>query len=152
MVTKLNKRSIALIFTLLSVIAIFFTGCGSEERSSIGINALAADPTAFKGEICVKGVVQQVDKENFSLVLIDEEEYKNCGIFPCAGAGMLPLYLPGATKPMGPTPTDYTYKGELPKLEETITAIGTIKAMQDGLLFFEVEQVLKGTKVLVERN
>ncbi|OEF97086.1 hypothetical protein [Desulfuribacillus alkaliarsenatis] len=148
----MKKSGINFLLLVLSV-ALITSGCGGSAQTlnTIGVNALAADPSAFTGEIAVAGVVQFVDSENYILRIIDEEEYASCGLTPCGGAGIIPLYLPIDSKPFGETPSGYTYTGQLPQLEDFVTVIGSIE-QADGSLIFEVDRILKGSNVLISKQ
>ncbi|MFZ5988891.1 MAG: hypothetical protein ACOYWZ_17435 [Bacillota bacterium] len=143
------KKLLAVILISLLV----FSGCGprNENIKSVGIKDLSSDPGAYTGKILIKGVVQAVDEKRFLFRLIDEEEYKSCGLNPCGTAGIITIYTPDSSKPAGKTPSDYTYDVKMPKVEDRVTVEGEVKKTDMGYAF-EVEKVLKGSDALIVKK
>lgn len=142
-------RTRTLVFAALALAAALLTGCGAAAETpanTIGVNALAADPTAYTGEIAVKGIVQKVDAGTISI--IDETEYATCGLTPCNSAGIIPLFLPTSGDP---SPTGALYDGELPKLEESVVVIGKIVPSDTGMVF-DVARIQRGSDTIIEKR
>lgn len=149
------------LWTIMLVFLLMLTGCVSQKGSAenvnaaedvklatVGINDLAADPTAYTGKIQIKGIVQSVDAKNFIFRLIDEEEFKTCGLDPCGAGAIITIYTPDSTRPKGKTPSNNVYDVKMPKVEDLVTVQGEIKRVNDGFLF-EVDKVIKGSKTLI---
>ena len=117
---------------------------------TINIMELESDPMAYTGIIAVKGVVQAVDKQRLLFRMIDEQEYKSCGLSPCSLAAIVTFYAPDKTRPLGSTPSDYIYEGKMPEVETIVTVEGEIKKVEDGFTF-ELQRVLQGSKVIIKR-
>ena len=145
--------SVWLIFLLLLTGCVFQNGKAAEDVkiTAVGINDLAADPTAYTGKIEIKGVVQAVDSRGFIFRLIDEEEFKTCGLNPCGAGAIITIYTPDSSKPAGKTPSDWVYKVKMPNVEDVVTVQGEIKKMDKGYVL-EVDKVLKGSKTLIVKK
>lgn len=147
------------IWFLLLASLLLLSGCGAPsefaasqaEVTSVAIKDLTADPTAYTGRIAIKGVVQYVDEKQFVFRLIDEEEYKTCGLNPCGAAGIMTVYTPDSSKPAGKTPSDYSYDAKMPKVEDRVTVEGDVKKTDQGY-FFEVDKVLKGSEPIIVKK
>ncbi len=140
-------------FIALSALALSLSvlaGCagGASADDAIGVNALTADPQAFSGEIAVVGVVQDVSADSSAITLIDLTEYETCGLTPCGGAGILPLFLPTSGTP---APSGALYEGSLPALEDQVVVTGTIRSAESGL-YFDVERVDRGSATLMTKQ
>ena len=135
------------LLTALAVTGITLAACG-ESVEALAVNDVATDPTAYSGDIVVVGVVQEVDSAASSIVLIDEQEYETCGLFPCAGAGLMPLYLPtGGDK----TESGAEYVGTLPDLEQTVVVYGRITGSGSDVSF-DVDRIESSGKTLIEKK
>ena len=135
------------LLTVLAIAGITLAACG-ESVEALAVNDVAADPTAYSGDIAVVGVVQEVDSAASSIVLIDEQEYETCGLFPCAGAGLMPLHLPtGGDK----TETGAEYVGALPDLEQTVVVYGRISGSGSDVSF-DVDRIEASGKTLIEKK
>lgn len=147
-----HYRRVVRVLAMLALVGLVAvaTGCtsGVNEADALNVNAITADPTAYAGSIAVKGVVQNVNPADSSIVLIDETEYATCGLTPCGSAGLLPLYLPstGASAPGGST-----YDGELPVLEDKVVIVGEIKSSPQGY-YFDVERVERAGQTLMAKK
>jgi hypothetical protein len=144
-----RARLIALISLLaLAVIATGCTGGEAAPTATIGVNALTADPTAYAGEIAVKGIVQNVDPQGSTMSIIDEDEYATCGLTPCNSAGILPLMVPSSGEPsLGGA----LYEGEMPALEDPVIVVGKVAQSQQGL-YFDVTRVMRGQTTIIEKR
>lgn len=138
---------------VLLISTLLLSGCSSKKENitPVGIKDLAADPGAYTGKISIEGVVQTVDDKKFLFRLIDEEEFKTCGLNPCGAAGIITIYTPDSTKPTGKTPSDYTYDVKMPKIKDRVTVDGKIKKMDKGYAF-EVDKVIKGSDTIIIRK
>lgn len=146
------QKKVASLIALLFIATLVLGACGQKGGKAIGVNDLAADPGAYKGQINLVGVVLHQDPANRIIVLIDEGEYATCGLNPCGSAGQIPIYLPTPdSKPLGDTPSNLTYKGNLPKVEATVFVLGAVTKGANGYMF-EVQEIRQGSKVIVTRN
>ena len=140
---------------LVSLVAVFaaaalLAGCSSQPgEAAVGVNAVAADPGAYTGEITMKGVVQLVDAEKGFINIIDLTEYETCGLTPCGSAGIIPLFMPTSGEP---SPAGSVYKGSLPALEEEVLVTGEIKDAADGGVIFDVTRVQRGSTTVIEKS
>lgn len=133
---------------IVPLLFLLIAGCAEkQEIKTIGVNALATDPTSFKGQIAVAAVVQKVDQGNSSISIIDEQEYATCGLNPCNAAGIIPLYLPTS----GKTASGVTYTGNLPKLEDKVTVIGEVKTNRNNM-YFDVDRIVQGATILIQKS
>jgi hypothetical protein len=146
--TFIIKSCVAIVLTAAVALGAGCSDSSAEPVSTIGVNALAADPGAYTGEIAVKGIVQSVDPGTSSITVIDETEYATCGLTPCNSAGIIPLFMPTSGEP---SPSGALYAGELPNLEDAVVVIGEIKSTQEGL-FFDVARVERGSKTVIEKS
>lgn len=147
-----RNRSMRLLATLVALVAAvaLLGGCSSQSAAdAVGVNAVAADPGAYTGEITMKGVVQLVDAEKSFINVIDVTEYETCGLTPCGSAGIIPLFMPTSGEP---SPAGSVYKGSLPALEEEVLVTGEIKDAADGSLIFDVTRVQRGSTTVIEKN
>ncbi len=147
------KKTLALALTLL--ISIVFSACSIGNSSTknlpvIKVNDLGADPAAYTGMISLKGIVQQVDEDRNFFNIIDEDEYDSCGL-SCGTAVIITVYVPGPTKPLGATPSEFTYEGSLPKVMDLVNVEGQIVKTGERYVF-EVDRVLKGTKPIISKK
>lgn len=138
-----------MMLALVGVVALA-TGCSGTtgEADALGVNAVTTDPASYTGSIAIKGVVQDVNTADSSIVLIDQTEYETCGLTPCGSAGLLPLFLPstGTSAPGGAT-----YEGELPVLEDKVVVVGEIKSSTQGY-YFDVERVERAGQTLIAKK
>ncbi len=147
------------LWVILLVCLLMFTGCASQKGSAaenaklttVGINALAADPAAYTGKFQIKGIVQYSDAKNFIFRLIDEEEFKTCGLDPCGAGAIITLYTPDSTLPQGKTPSSFVYDVKMPKVEDLVTVQGELVKLNEGYMF-EVDKVIKGSKTLISKQ
>lgn len=130
-----------------AVALILAAGCGGG-ADAIGVNALAADPMAFSGTVTVKGVVQNVDAAGQFVVIIDEDEYATCGLYPCAGAGIVPLHVPVDGSPSS---AGTVYSGSMPNIEDFVVVVGEVKSLPQGLVF-DVHRMERGGATLLARQ
>lgn len=144
-----GRRLARLVAAVALVLALgTLVGCTSAAPETLGVNAVMADPTAYSGQIAIKGVVQNVDATGSGITVIDETEYATCGLTPCNAAGLLPLSLPiGASAPAGAP----AYEGTLPALEDVVVVVGEIKSTASGS-YFEVERLERDGSVLVSKK
>jgi hypothetical protein len=84
------------------------------------VNDLAANPSAYLGEVAVIGVVAAV-KAGQGFTIVDKREYADCGL-SC-------LNEPDTRK------IPVRWEGDAPKLEETVRIIGVLKKSDRGLVF-----------------
>lgn len=150
MYARMRNSLAALALVALAAMSLLAGGCADsgQAASAIGVNALAADPLAFKGEITVKAIVQQVNAEAGYIQVIDVDEYASCGLTPCNSAGIIPLFLPtqGA-----PTSAGSLYDGQLPALEDEVLVVGEIKGEGSNLVF-DVSRIIRGSSTLIEKR
>ena len=147
------RRFIFKAFTVVCLLAVpaLAAGCSgtaSEPAKTIGVNAIAADPGAYTGEIAVKGIVQSVDPGSSTITVIDETEYATCGLTPCNSAGIIPLFMPTSGEP---SPSGDLYSGELPKLEDAVVVVGEIKTTEQGV-YFDVARVERDSRTLIQKS
>jgi hypothetical protein len=145
-------RNLRVIVPLIALVAfaLLAAGCSGQQAdaSSIGVNAVAADPMAYSGEITMKGIVQMVDAENSYINVIDETEYETCGLTPCGSAGIIPLFLPVDGDP---TAAGSLYDGQLPALEDAVLITGQVKDTGDGLMF-DVTRIDRGSQTVIQKR
>lgn len=149
---RVRNRSMRLLVSLVAVFAAaaLLAGCSSQPgEAAVGVNAVAADPGAYTGEITMKGVVQLVDAEKGFINIIDLTEYETCGLTPCGSAGIIPLFMPTSGEP---SPAGSVYKGSLPALEEEVLVTGEIKDAADGGVIFDVTRVQRGSTTVIEKS
>jgi hypothetical protein len=143
--TLVFRRGLMPLVVLVAVIAL--TGCGKSDVQALAVNAVAADPQAYSGEIAIKGVVQRVDATTSSFSIIDETEYQTCGLTPCNTAGTIPLAVPTSQAAQGGS----SYSGTLPALEDVVVVFGEVKSGAQGL-YFDVARVERDSRVIIERG
>lgn len=142
--TRLTVAVIALATTAL----IAGCGAGSGTTSGLAVNAVMADPTAYSGQVTIKGVVQNVDPGTGSIAVIDEGEYATCGLTPCNAAGILRLTVPTS----GQAAVDgSSYEGTLPALEDVVVVVGEFKTAEQGL-YLDVARIEKGGSPLLTKR
>lgn len=132
----------------MALAAAVLAGCASGAPDALGVNAVMADPSAYTGQIAIRGVVQNVDAKGSSVTVIDETEYSTCGLTPCNSAGLLPLSLPLGDSAAEGAPV---YEGTLPALEDVVVVVGEIKSTANGS-YFDVERIERDGSVLVSRK
>lgn len=148
--SRIFSGALASVFiTLAMLLPAGCTAGAPAESSAIGVNALTSDLAAFSGEILVEGVVQNVEAGSSVIWLIDVTEYESCGLVPCAGAGFLPIELPTTGDP---SLSGDLYDGTLPDVEDKVTVAGTVRAQDDGSLYFDAERVERGSTTLIVKR
>jgi hypothetical protein len=98
--------------------AIDSTSPGS--ASATAVNDLAANPSAYLGQVAVIGVVAAV-KVGQGFTIVDKREYADCGL-SC-------LNEPDTRK------IPVRWNGDPPKLQQTVRIIGVLEKSDRGLVF-----------------
>lgn len=117
---------------IISVVLVTFTSAawGAEPGSAqsqkmLTVNELAAKPAAHLGRVTVVGVVATVNPGK-GFLLIDSEEYRNCGLGCLTQAGTRKI------------PVDWT--GATPKVKQTVRVDGVLEKTVKGF-FMKAERV-----------
>jgi len=137
------KISFGLGLTLLLTLSLSACSIGSSSSKNlpvIKVNDLGADPTAYTGKIALKGIVQQ----------IDEDEFDTCGL-SCSTAVIITIYVPGPSQPLGETPSGYIYEGAMPQVMDLVSVEGQV-VKTDQRYVFEVDRVLKGSRAIINKK
>ena len=145
MLSKPLIRAVLVCAAALSIA--FLTGCSGSAADAVGVNAIMTDPTAFTGDIAVKGVVQNLDPTSSTISIIDEVEYASCGLTPCGSAGIMPLFVPLSAEAAS---GGATYSGSWPELEDVVVVVGEIKSSQTGM-YFDVKRVERAGSSLLKK-
>ena len=147
-----TSAAIAIAIVAIAAVSVLaLAGCAggaAEPTDTIGINALTSDPQAFSGEIAIEGIVQAITPDTSVISLIDVTEFESCGLTPCEGAGILPLFVPTSGQP---APSGALYGGTPPALEDRVVAVGTVREGDAGL-YFDVERIVRGSSTLLEKQ
>lgn len=98
--------------------AIDSTSPGS--ATATAVNDLAANPSAYLGQVAVIGVVAAV-KAGQGFTIVDKREYADCGL-SC-------LNEPDTRK------IPVRWNGDPPKLQQTVRIIGVLEKSDRGLVF-----------------
>ena len=90
----------------------------TQTNAAVNVDDLMREPEKYHGIILVKGVVAGIFHDEQTITLIDIREYANCGVVTCSSL-MLPV----------------SWKGIMPKPEETVQITGEIKELNKKLIF-----------------
>jgi hypothetical protein len=150
MSSRLSIRAALACVAALSIAIL--TACSGSDGNALGVNAVMTDPTAFKGQIAVKGVVQNLDPASSVISIIDEAEFASCGLTPCSSAGIMPLFLPLSADAVPSAARGAAlYTGSWPALKDVVVVVGEIKSSPNGL-YFDVERVERAGSVLLKKR
>ncbi len=112
----LGKRSIAgFLVVLLGAALALGMGSRPEAPNALDVISVAADPSAYKGDIKVRGVVADTSSADSTFRLIDIREYKACGVVTCASK-----FVP------------VRYAGTPPKVREELVVTGEMVSSPKG--------------------
>jgi hypothetical protein len=146
---RLLFTSVGLVLVVAVALAVWAQGRGNKDNSgaaaesagvkTVGVDAVAKDPKRHAGRIAVEGVVARVMAERGAIVLIDTTEFAACGTTTCAEYSV-PVRVPKGE-----------FQGELPKVKETVVAIGDLQPLEKGYRF-TVHEVRRGGKAILSRT
>jgi len=144
----MNRKIWILGLTLLFVLS----GCASREvpESTIGVKNFIENPDTLEGKIAVEGIVQEVIEASFVFIITDEEDYSPSGLDPTTTASFITIYIPDSTRPIGKTPSNYTYKAEFPESGDRVIVEGELKQRSENN-FLEVDRVWRDSEVIIKR-
>lgn len=92
---------------------------------TVDVDKFAGSARSYLGlPVKLKGVVSFVYPENHMIVVIDNQEYANCGVVTCAI-----------------TQVPVLYSGPLPKVKDYIIASGSLRQGTDGKMVFEASEL-----------
>src|SRR5271165_3102850 len=118
MITKNKWLLLAVIFSLFAQRVNGQDQQPQSEGAVVNINDLAAKPAEHLGQIQLVGVVAAVSQGN-GFVLVDKREYADCGISCISEAGTKKIPV--------------RWRGDAPKLEQTVRVEGTLRQTDKGL-------------------
>lgn len=106
---------------------------------TVGVDAVAKDPTAHGGPIAIEGVVGQVVQSRGAFTIIDVAEFKMCGVTTCARYSV----------PVMVSPEEF--EGTLPENKQTVVVIGELEPLEAGYRLL-VDEVRRGSTVILRRT
>lgn len=111
----------------------------SDGTKTVAVDAVAKDPNAHAGPIAIEGIVAKVLADRGAILLIDKAEFAACGTTDCAEYAV-PLMVPKDQ-----------FEGELPKVKETVIAVGDLQPAEKGYSFL-VQEVKREGKSIMRRT
>jgi hypothetical protein len=106
---------------------------------SVNVDRLLRNPNDHTGTMAVEGVVVQCFEERGAFVVVDEEEFRTCGLEACTDAAMPVRFARDQ------------FEGSPPQPGQRVTLVGRFEPLERGFQFDLYEVHRDGAVILAQR-